>query len=165
MYNDGVRKYQENDLNSIGPERMIVMLYEGVERRIADARAAIDADDIVGRARHLDKARDIITELNHSLDFEVGGTIAANLSALYGFVGRELLEARITGRVRHLDNVLRVIRPVLEAWRSVAPGTAARARAEAVEGGVEDGPELAKAGSSGPGDDARKTRKDLCVAV
>ncbi len=165
MYYDGVRKYQESNVSTMSPERMIVMLYEGIVRHLEDARAAIAAGDIAARARGLDKARDIISELNHSLDLEVGGDIARNLSALYGFLGHELLEARISGRVEHVDNALRVIQPVLESWRAVKPGAADRARAESSPAGVEDGPELAAPPQTPSVDEAERTRKDFCVAV
>ena len=164
MYNDGIRKYRENDVVTIGPERMIVMLYEGVVQRLEETRSAIAAGDIPGRALALDRARDIIAELNHSLDFEVGGEIARNLSALYGFLGREILEARITARTEHLDNALRVIRPVLEAWRTLTPGTAERARSE-LRGGSEDGPVLATVPPVIPAEEAQASGHSLSLVV
>ncbi len=160
MYNDSIRKYQETSIRSIGPERMIVMLYEGIVRRIEAARAAIDKGDISSRCSNIQKAQDIINELDRSLDHNVGGEIAANLSAVYGFMKRELTDAQITGEAVHIDNVLQVTTPLLEAWQAIKPGTAERALGNNASGGIEDGPENA---TSQLTDD--KATETICLAV
>ncbi len=160
MNNDGIRKYQETSVRTIGPERLIVMLYEGVVRRLEATMAAIAKDDISARCANLQKAQDIINELDLSLDHKVGGEIAANLSAVYGFMKRELTDAQITGETAHISNVLRVIAPLLEAWQAIKPGTAERAQTNSAPGGTEDGPENAT-----PQVQDEKATESICLAV
>ncbi len=38
----GIRCYQETDVQTIGPEKLIVLLYEGLVRYLNQARAALD---------------------------------------------------------------------------------------------------------------------------
>jgi len=160
MYNDGIRQYQETSIRSIGPERLIVMLYEGVVRRLEAARAAIADGDISSRCSNLQNAQDIINELDRSLDHDVGGEIAVNLSAVYGFIKRELTDGQITGEVVHIDNVVRVVKPLLEAWQAIKPGTAERVKANPAADGTEDGPDYAITTKK---DD--KVTEDICAAV
>jgi flagellar secretion chaperone FliS len=167
MHTNGIRQYMETSLNSIGPERMIVMLYEGVVRRLQSARAAIGKGDVKERAKNLQEAQNIISELSHSLDHEVGGQIAANLSAVYDYMRREMMDAQIKGEVEPIDNVLRVIAPLLQAWRSIKVGAGERARMASQGNGIDDG--IENASSNGTDSAARENQsaddKEFCVAV
>lgn len=170
MYNDGIRKYQETMVHTMGPERMIVMLYEGVVRHLQVARADMARGDIAGKATHLQKAQNIITELNHSLDHGIDGEVAANLSSIYNYIFTQLINAQISDDAKNIDDVLRVIAPLLLAWQSIPPGSAESARKVESAGGVESGPEPApfRAPTEPIGKDgAPETDKsrDLCVAV
>jgi len=169
MYNDGIRKYQETMVTTMGPERMIVMLYEGIYRHLEGARAALGKGDIAAKATHLQKAQAIVTELNRSLDHEIGGDVAANLSSIYDYCFSELINAQIKGDVQHLDNVGRVLDPLLAAWRAIPPGTAESARSSRPASGVETGPEPAPTRSRalpvGATPTEEEKSRDLCVAV
>ncbi|MBU0743697.1 flagellar export chaperone FliS [bacterium] len=170
MYNDGIRKYQETMIRTMGPERMIVMLYEGVVRHLQGARADLAGGDIAGKATHLQKAQAIVTELNHSLDHERNAEIAANLSSIYTYIFNELINAQIGGDVKHIDDVLRVLAPLMQAWQSIQPGTAESARRSARTSGAETGPEPARTPaaavpSGSAAAPASDESRDLCVAV
>jgi len=128
MVHQGIRQYQQTTITSQSPERLIVLLYEGALRFLESARAAADAGDLPAMGRHVGRAQQIVLELQCSLDHEVGGRVAANLDALYGFVLRELSALRIDADVRHIADVRRVLLPLLSAWRAVPPGTAEKAR-------------------------------------
>ena len=170
MYNDGIRKYQETMVHTMGPERMIVMLYEGVVRHLQGARADMAKDDVAGKATHLQKAQNIIAELNHSLDHKCNGEVAAGLSSIYNFIINELINAQVSSDVKHIDDVLRVLAPLLLAWQSIQPGTAENARNAENATSAGSGPETAPPRLQteyADGDaiaEADKT-SDLCVAV
>ncbi len=168
MYNDGIRKYQETMVHTMGPERMIVMLYEGVVRHLQGARADMARGDIPGKATHLKKAQNIVAELRHSLDPRIDADLAANLSALYSYIYNELIEAQISDDTCHIDDVLRVIAPLLVAWQQIPPGTAESAGRAQDAAGVANGPEPASPPTPAPAPAAeseQETSRDLCVAV
>lgn len=123
-----IRRYQETAVTSVGPERLIVMLYEGLVGYLEQARAAIGAGDRVARTQSISRAQSIVLELKSALDHEVGGTIARNLEALYDFVFHESVAAQLENKAVHLDHCLRVLAPLLDAWRQVPLGTAEQAR-------------------------------------
>jgi flagellar protein FliS len=71
------------------------------------------------------RAVHIISELRASLNFEVGGELAANLGDLYDYIMRRLLQASLDGTAEPLDEVSKLLRQIATAWRSMpipAPG-------------------------------------------
>jgi flagellar protein FliS len=120
----GVQRYLEADINSITMEKMIVLLYERMIRDLTEAAAAAASGDRPGMIGHVNHAQLIITELNNALDHTAGGTVAANLEALYDFLFRENLEFLVDQDPVHAENCLRVLGPLLEAWSGIPGGTA-----------------------------------------
>lgn len=135
----GIRCYQQTAVSTISPEKLVVMLYEGLIRYLQQARIAIEAGRHADKARHLNNAQAVVIELRNSLDHEVGGAIAANLEALYNYIFQECVNALIASDVRPVDNCLRVLAPLLNAWQRIPPGTGERARREREAAGAPTG--------------------------
>ena len=68
----------------------------------------------------------IIGELNAALDFSAGGQVAANLSALYDYMVRRLLQASLENKVELLDEVARLLQDIRGAWVSIPAEARAR---------------------------------------
>ncbi len=126
----GIRRYQETAVNSLGPERLIVMLYEGLLRYLRLAGEALAAGKRTETARRLAHAQAVILELRNTLDHEIGGALARNLDALYEYVAAECLRLLEDDDPRHLANCERVLSPLLRAWSAIPPGAADRALRE-----------------------------------
>ncbi|MDO9694561.1 MAG: flagellar export chaperone FliS [Candidatus Latescibacteria bacterium] len=131
MVHQGIRHYQQTTICSQSPEQLIVMLYEGALRFLESARAAALNGDLPEMGRQVGRAQRIVLELQCSLDHAVGGEMAGNLEALYGFVLQELTALRLDAQTLHIDNCRRVLRPLLTAWRTIPPGTGETARRNA----------------------------------
>ncbi|MCB0363129.1 MAG: flagellar export chaperone FliS, partial [Bdellovibrionales bacterium] len=80
------------------------------------AQLAVEKKDIAGRGENIGRAFDIITELNNTLNHEIGGELASNLEQLYMFVTDQLTQANIQGKREHLDNALKVLTTLYEGW-------------------------------------------------
>ena len=126
----GIRCYQETEVQTIGPEKLIVLLYEGLVRYLNQARAALVTRDMAAKARQINNAQAVVLELRNALDHEAGGAIAGNLAALYNYIFTENINALIDNDPRHIDNNLRVLQPLLDAWSRIPAGTAERARSD-----------------------------------
>jgi flagellar secretion chaperone FliS len=98
------------------PHRLIVMLMDGVLERVASARGAMENGVPETRTRLLHRAVSIIDELRASLNFELGGEIAANMAALYDYSSRLLMRANLENRVELLDEVTHLLREIRSAW-------------------------------------------------
>lgn len=84
--------YREMEILSASPGRLVVMMFDHLMVQFERARIAIDRGDIELQTVSLGKARAIVSELLATLDFEKGGEIAAQLSALYTFMLSEMVD-------------------------------------------------------------------------
>ncbi len=121
------------EITTATPEMVVVKLYEGAIRFIQAARAHQEAGQVAERATAIGKSLAIVNELQHSLNLEEGGEIAANLDSLYFYVTNRLLEANVRGSVQALEEASGVLSTLNEAWTEISR----RPR----EGGSADGEE------------------------
>lgn len=127
----GIQSYLEADIQSLTQEKLLVLLYEKMAHDLLAARQAMASGDRVTMNDRISHSQEIIAELHSALDHSVGSDIPVNLEALYDYLFAEHLAALVDQDPRHIDNCLAVIKPLLEAWRQIPPGTAleaARAR-------------------------------------
>ena len=157
----GIQRYLEVDVQSLSREKLLVLLYEKMANDLLEARLAIAAGDRVAMAGRITHSQQIITELHTALDHSVGGEISLHLASLYDYLFAEHLSLLVDQDPRHVDNCLVVIAPLLDAWRSIPPGTAEEAdrlrarhpRQEPTEPASNtSGEEGAQVTETGPGD-------------
>ncbi len=110
----------DSGVTSADPHKLISMLYQGALLAIANAKNSILRRDIPARGKAISHAIKIINNgLNLSLDKEVGGDLALNLSALYEYMSHRLLFANINSDMEVLDEVARLLSELKEAWESI----------------------------------------------
>ena len=108
--------YQENQVLTASPERILLMLYDGAIRFTRQAISGIENKNLTQQHRGIKNVMAIITEFANSLDHKVGGKIAEDLAALYGFMNRELLAANLNKDVEKLRGVERLLMNLRETW-------------------------------------------------
>lgn len=104
-------------MESAGREKLLLMLYEGAIKFTKKAKIAAQNKNIPERCENITRAYDIVLELMNTLDFKVGGEVAENLEQLYMFITDELTRANLTGKVEHLDNVLKILETLYDGWK------------------------------------------------
>ena len=135
MYSNlGVQRYRETDITSMSSEKMIVLLYERVDRDLRSAKKAIEENNRIEMTKQINHSQRIISELRGALDHTIGGEISQNLDALYTYMFHEHLEVLLDRDSRHIDNCLNVLRPLLDAWRQIPTGTGERAAIDQARG-------------------------------
>lgn len=111
--------------NSSGGADLVILLLEGILDRIRMAKLAMSKRDIESKLRHINKALELVTEgLRAHLNIKAGGEIAMNLDDLYAYCSIRLLQANSKNDVAALDEVGRLLSPLLEAWNSIRNGAA-----------------------------------------
>ena len=113
------------------PHRLVVMLMDGALERIATARGCMQRGETVEKARLLNRAVSIVGELRSSLDMSAGGQIALNLSELYDYMCRRLLQATSENRLEMLDEVSKLLHEIRGAWVAIPPQARTRPAAPA----------------------------------
>ena len=120
MHQKVANTYQQANLFTANPIRLIIMCYDGAIGSLRLARQYYLAKDYEAKAKALQKAMDIIHELNGSLDMEKGGAIAANLRSLYLYMIQILMEGDIKKDVTMFSEVIRMLEELESAWKEIA---------------------------------------------
>lgn len=102
------------------PLQMILQLMSGAADRIATAKGCMQRREIAAKGREIGRAISIIDALRASLDAEKGGSIAANLEALYEYMNRRLLEANAKDDARCLDEVAELLGEIRAGWQQIS---------------------------------------------
>lgn len=105
---------------SADPHRLIQMLMEGGLTRLAQARGAMERNQVALKGELIGKAIGIVNGLRQSLDLEAGGEIAANLANLYDYMARRLAEANVTNDTSILEEVSGLLREIKSGWDAIA---------------------------------------------
>ena len=109
--------YAQNDIRVESPQKLVEMLYEGILRFNMQAKRSIALNDIEKRTYWINRSTAIFSELLNSLDFDIEGDISNYLHGLYSHQLQTLSEANIENSVEKIDQVNKVVKGLLEAWR------------------------------------------------
>ena len=120
---NGAQQYKllslESEVYSASPHRLIQILMDGVLGKIASARYCIENNNIPGKGESISTAISIVNGLQASLDMEKGGEISENLSNLYDYMARRLLEANIKSDKTILDEIESLLTEIKMAWDTI----------------------------------------------
>ncbi len=136
--------YKQTAINTASKEQLVLMLYDGVVRFSEQGRQAIENKDIEKKQFALVRSQDIIFELINGLDYERGGEIATNLSRLYSYAIKRLVDANLKNDTTGIDEAQNIFRNLREAWAG-AMAKVAKERAEGSGPVVEHTPGQAPA--------------------
>jgi flagellar protein FliS len=81
--------------------------------------------DISLMNNRMQRAEAIISELRSTLNHEKGGEIATRLDSIYSFCQRHLLEARLQRDPAKIEQVMKLLSELREAWDQVSGGAQA----------------------------------------
>jgi flagellar protein FliS len=117
--------YQENRVMTQTPGRVVVMLYEGAVKFLKQAIREMEAGKYIEKGKSINRAVDIIQELNVTLNMEAGGEIAKNLRQLYTFMLDRLFQANMRKDADMIRETIKLLEELAEGWKAVAVGKAA----------------------------------------
>ena len=113
------QRYQQTQLATADRGRLLLLMFEGGLKFLAQARAGLEAGDLTRFGYQLGRAQAVIAELMHTLDHKAGGEIATNLEHLYQFMLEHLVEANRCKSVRHVEQVSRLLGIISGAFRDI----------------------------------------------
>ncbi len=101
------------------PLDLIVLLYEELVQSIGGARRCLAAGDAFGRARAVNRATMIVTELIQAVDARADAGLAGNLLRLYAFLIENLQTGHSSQSDAPLAHCETVVRTLLQAWQGI----------------------------------------------
>jgi flagellar protein FliS len=114
--NYGLGAYKKTSIHTASKEQVLLMLYQAAIKNCKKAMIAIDNNKIAEKGECIGKMQDIVIELNNSLDFEVGGKIAQELSSLYDYIVFASSQANIKIEKEPLQGCLNVLNTLYSGW-------------------------------------------------
>ena len=99
------------------PMELVSILYETAIQCTEQARAHLRSGDILSRGQAVNKAVEIIFELQRSLRNDVQPQYSQNLSALYTYMQSRLAEAHARKSEQMFEEVAHLLRTLDEGWK------------------------------------------------
>lgn len=126
------RAYQAQSILTASPGQLVLLMYDGALRFMAQARAAFaEPEDTPRRLETINtallRAQAILGELRANLDFTSGGEVAVNLDRLYDYHLRRLFECNIRKSEIPLIEVEGLVRELRDGWAEMIHTSQARA--------------------------------------
>lgn len=112
----GLGAYKKTSIHTASKEQILLMLYQAAIKNCKKAIEAIDEKNLAKKGEFIGKLQDIVIELNNSLDFEVGGKIATELSSLYDYLLFASTQANIKIDKEPLMGCLNVLNTLYDGW-------------------------------------------------
>jgi flagellar secretion chaperone FliS len=148
MSRNPFKAYQQTQVTTANPEKILLMLYEGaikfnkitiqkmqdvqkIKTALADhpnawmsgvegaSQRELLSKTVSAKGTNLSKTMAIISELMNTLDHEVGGQLAADLENLYMFMMDKLIEANVQNKVEPLFAVEKLLTTLYQGWVDV----------------------------------------------
>ena len=116
---DGISTYQDSAISTQSKGRLIVILYDGAIRFMKLAIIEMEKKNYEAKGRYINKALDIINELNVVLDMDTGGEIAGNLRQLYNFMSNRLTQANIKSDPELVRDVIKLMEELNSGWKAI----------------------------------------------
>lgn len=112
----------QSSVNDASPHQLIQMLFDGALERIAQAKGAMQQNQIARKGELIQKACNIVGGLQGSLKDKEGSELTDNLNELYDYIIRCLTEANYKNSPERLDECGRLLGELKAAWDGIAPG-------------------------------------------
>ncbi len=123
MHQSGAQQYKQVNVTSealdADPHRLIQLLMEAALTRMAQAKGAMERNDMEAKASLLGRVTDILQTLQLNLDHNSGGEVAKNLEKLYDYMLRRLMEATSQNNLAMVDEVMALLLTVKSGWDSI----------------------------------------------
>jgi len=111
--------YQQTAVTTQSKGRLIVMLYDGAIKFLKLAVKELEAGNFAAKGQYINRAQDIINELNAVLDMDAGGEIAQNLRSLYMFINRRLSQANAKRDPQMIQEVITLMNELNQGWKTI----------------------------------------------
>lgn len=113
--------YRQTTIATAHPVAITTMLFDGALRAMRRARMRHEEGRRDEFLKELERAYLIVGELLATLDFERGGDLAKQLSGIYAYCLRQLVEATL-GDLEKLAEAEKHIGRIAEAWKKATAG-------------------------------------------
>lgn len=116
-YNNAAKTYSANRIATASPAELTLMLYDGAVKFCNIAVASLEKQDFETTNTNIQKSRNIIVELNTTLDHKYA--VAEDFQRMYDYIYALLVEANMKKDMEMLQRALDEIRGMRDLWKEV----------------------------------------------
>jgi len=113
---DARQSYREAALGGATPVELVIVLYDTAIEDMRRALQAMERNDTETRVAHMSHALIVLQQLQGTLDFERGGSVARQLEQFYNLIRAKLLETQIRNSAELLRQQIRYFSEVRDCW-------------------------------------------------
>ncbi|HLG96569.1 MAG TPA: flagellar export chaperone FliS [Bryobacteraceae bacterium] len=124
------KEYLLNRVTSASPVELVCILYETAIQATDEALAALRSGEILKRGEAVNKACQILCELQISLRHDIQEDYSDNLDGLYSYMQRQLVKAHAEKSEECFDEVSRLLHTLLDGWQGALKNLDASAAPE-----------------------------------
>lgn len=117
--------YRESAARGATAVGQVVQLYEQMLKDLRLAVLAIEASQIEERTKAINHALLVVSHMQGSLNFELGGDVAPQLERFYNMMRRRLTQAQFQTSKEILNEQIALLLELRDAWIEVDRSTAA----------------------------------------
>lgn len=119
----------ETAVSGASSHQLVSLLFDTLQQQLLSAKSAMSAGDIPNKGRAISRVVRILEEgLKAGLDMPRGGELAGNLHSLYNYCIFKSTEANLRNDPAMIEEVIRLIDPVADAWKQMGEQLAANAK-------------------------------------
>ena len=112
--------YQKNSIESLSPGRIILLLFDTALQSLYRVRESMNLEFSIKNQEifhnNLQKADNIVQELQSSLNFQPAKELADTLFRLYDYVSDQITVVRSKRSMEHLENAERILKELRDGW-------------------------------------------------
>jgi flagellar protein FliS len=138
--NNPLNIYRKTATTTASPGELVLMLFDGALRFMTAAEIGFQEENFARRNEQIHnnilRAQAIITELQATLNMEVGGEFSENLYRLYDFMQNQLSQANREKNIEKIKVGVGFVQDIREAWAQMLLQTATEQATVSVESGL-----------------------------
>jgi flagellar protein FliS len=117
------KSYRQIATQTAPPGQLVLMLFDGALHSLERALTGFDCHDPREKNQtihnNLQRAADILRQLNNSLNLEAGGKLAETLRNLYHYFDRRIFESNFRKQRDGVDEVILLLKELRGAWATM----------------------------------------------
>ena len=119
MYKRNIKAYTAGnlaaDLATADPHRVIQLMMQGCLERLAQAKGAIERQDMEAKSVAISKAQGLLHGLQDALDMSQGA-MSEDLYGLYAYMDERIWDASLARDIAPLDEVMGLMLTIKSGW-------------------------------------------------
>ncbi len=111
----------ESRINDATPHELTGMFFASLKTNIRRAQVCMEHKNLEQQSMYINKAINIVQNLQENLDYKQGGSIAGNLNRMYNYINKQLIIGNAKNSTKELKECYNMTNEISDAWQQIKP--------------------------------------------